>query len=122
MAKKKIYYAHSMQLYDSVQEMNEHAYLWKLYKGDNLINPKNLEFNKPKKFFDFVAGCDLVVASEIDGFIGKGVFCEIARALSEDIKVLVLRRIGKEYSLEPVIGIVIENENDWKVKYGKIIT
>ena len=122
MKKQKVYQAHSKLTYDSVREMNEFAYLYDKYKNSKVINPAHLDLSGMKEYLEFVASCDTLVASELDGFIGKGVFSEIARALSDGIEVLVLRRPGKEYTLEPITGIQVINAHDWKRKYAKIIT
>jgi hypothetical protein len=122
MKTQEIYYAHSRCIYDTIREMNEYAFLHDYYSPQKVINPAHLNIKGIKKFLAIVSQCNTLVASEYEGHIGRGVFCEIARALSEDIKVLVLRRPGKEYTLEPVTGIQVLNQHDWKVKYGKILT
>jgi len=117
----KIYYAHSIQIYGSAREVNEFAYLYDFYSEAKVINPEHLDYSGMKKYLKIVSKCDEIVASELDGYIGKGVFCEIARAMSEGIPVKVLRKKGKEYTLEPVTGIQVINEHDWKIKYAKLI-
>jgi hypothetical protein len=122
MKTQEIYYAHSRCIYDTIREMNEYAFLYDYYSPQKVINPAFLPFKGMKKYLEYVSHCNEVVASELDGYIGKGVFCEIARAMSDGIPVKVLRKKGKEYTLESVTGIQVLNQHDWKVKYGKILT
>lgn len=111
-----------MQMYDTVREMNEFAYLFDKYSNAEVINPAYLNYKGMKKYLEYVSKCDILVASELEGYIGKGVFCEIARALSDGIPVKVLRKKEGKHTLEPVTGIQVINQHDWKVKYAKIIT
>ncbi|MFC2080368.1 hypothetical protein ACFLRQ_02725 [Bacteroidota bacterium] len=94
---KKIYYAHSKQFYDTVREMNEYAFLYDYYSPHKVINPAHLDYSGMKKYLEVVSQCDTLVASELDGYIGKGVFSELARAMSDGIKVEVLRKEGNKY-------------------------
>lgn len=120
---KKVYYAHSMKIYGSAREVNEFAFLYDKYSNAEVINPAYLNYKGMKKYLEYVSKCDILVASELEGYIGKGVFCEIVRAMSDGIKVLVLRKKkGKEYALETVTGIQVLNQHDWKLKYGQILT
>lgn len=93
MIKKKVYYAHSVGSYDSVQEVRDVALLESL--GFEVINPNNpntqIEFNDNKdkgyeEAFDLVFGqmvrdCDLIaIRAQYDGLIGAGVAKEIEYA------------------------------------------
>lgn len=93
MIKKKVYYAHSVGSYDSVQETRDVALLESL--GFEVINPNNpntqIEFNDNKdkgyeEAFDLVFGkmvrdCDLIaIRAQYDGLIGAGVAKEIEYA------------------------------------------
>jgi len=122
MRTQKIYYAHSKQKYGTVPEVNEHAYLYNVFPKAMIVNPAHLEFKRMNQYLEEVANCNILVASEIDEHVGHGVFTEICRALSVGIPVYVLRRVDNKYKLLDVIGIEIQNPNDWEVEFAKLIT
>ena len=119
----KIYYAHSKRIYGTPQEAKELEFLIMIFPKANIICPHNTigELNDFKDYLYVVDCCNKIITSEIDGFIGRGVFCEIARAFGNGTQVSVLRKQNNQYSLSQVIGIEIINQNAWKNNYGKLI-
>ncbi len=120
---KKIYYAHSLQVYNTKREKRELRFLKK--KFDEVCNP-NTEIiwdnaTKMKPYFEAVKKSDIVVVSEYMSHIGKGVYEEIKTAFIHKILVLCLRRKFFRFHFQYVKDIKIENENDWQISYGKII-
>jgi|ERR1035437_213229 hypothetical protein len=119
----RIYYAHSKILYGTQQEIDEFGFLQNKFSKATIICPHTTvgELNDSNDYLHVVDCCNKIIASELNGFIGLGVFVEIARALSNNITAFVLRRSANGFVLLEVSGIEIVNKNDWKVKYGKII-
>jgi hypothetical protein len=112
------YYAHSMLIYNTQRERDEYERLKMLVR--DVINPNtDIERTTDMSVYnDAVRKSYGVICSEIEGHIGKGVFTEITTAFSENKKVYVLRK----NTLIPVKGVVITNDKDWKLSYGKVIT
>ena len=120
--KSTIYYAHSKQIYGTTREAEELDHMERKYPEVTIINPGDLgELKDIKKYLKIVGKCNLVVVSEFDGYVGKGVFVEIARAFSNSIPVKVIRESASDFSLSKVNGIQIINEHDWKSKYAKLV-
>lgn len=121
---QRFYFAHSKILYGTTREAQELEFLRKEFPHRTIICPFNNlpEFQNFNQYLRFVDLCFGVVVSEIDGHIGRGVFAETARALSNDANIYVLRSKNDEFYLSEVIGIEIVNQNDWKIKYGRLIT
>ena len=122
MKAKTIYYAHSKLIYGTTREAEELDYMERKYPEANILNPGDLgELKGIKKYLKIVGKCNMVVTSEFDGYVGKGVFAEIAQAFSNNIPVKVIRENGVDFSLSKVNGIKIINEHDWKSKYAQLI-
>lgn len=123
MTNFKAYYAHSMLIYGTAREKEEIRFLTRAFPGFEIINPSALQRGKSMtKFLKIVSKSKRVIASEFLNYVGRGVFSEVARALSDGIEVKVLRKKGGKYTLEPITGIQVINAHDWKRKYAKIIT
>jgi hypothetical protein len=118
-----IYYAHSKIIYGTQQELEEFEFLKKSFPKANIICPHNTvgELRDSKDYLYIVDCCNKVIVSERNSFIGLGVFVEVARALSNNTSVFVLRRQANEFYLLKVSGIEIINESNWKYNYGKLI-
>ena len=117
----KIYYAHSMRIYNTKQEEKELKFLNN--KFDNVINPNGgmSASRSMDPYLREVDSCAGVVCSEFEKHIGRGVYEEIQHALSKDKRVYrIYRRLGKLY-LKKVRGVKVVNPRDWAVKYGKLI-
>ena len=104
MNKKKVYYAHSVGSYDSVQESRDIALLESL--GFEVINPNRpevqIEFNSYKEdhsyndafykvFGKMVIECDLIaIRAQYGGLIGAGVVKEIEYAEAAGLTVIAM--------------------------------
>jgi hypothetical protein len=123
IANDKIYFAHSKFIYGTQQEVDEFEFLTKKYPNANFICPHNTvgALNDYKDYLYIVDCCNYVIASEFNGYVGFGVFAEIARALGNNASVSVLRKQADEFYILKVTGLEIINQSDWKNKYGKLI-
>ena len=123
VANDKIYFAYSKMIYGTQQEVEEFEFLKKKFTEATIICPHKTvgDINDSKDYLFVVDCCNIVIASEFNGYVGFGVFAEIARALSNCTSVSVLRKRADEFYLLKVTGIEIINQNDWKNKYGKLI-
>ena len=120
---KKVYYAHSLQIYNTKREKRELRVLKK--KFSEVCNP-NTDItwdNKTKMepYFEAVRNSDIVVVSEYMSHVGKGVYEEIKTALNHKILVLHLKKKFFRYRLHHVKDIKIIKRKDWRINYGKII-
>ena len=118
----KVYYSHSMKTYDKEQEKIELDFLQN--KFERIFNPNKEIKYKSKKglkpYLNAVKKSDLVVCSEFEGHIGKGVFREISIAFAFEIPVLCIKGTYPNFELKEVIGIKIVDKEDPRVKYGII--
>jgi hypothetical protein len=124
MKKLIVYYAHSKIDYGSNREYRDLLYLKKRFPKAEVICPNNDlgELGSLKPYLDFVDTCSMLIVREYKNHVGKGAFSELARAMSDGIRVLALRNKGNKYTLESVAGIQVLKQHDWQLKYGKIIT
>jgi len=113
---KSIYYAHSLKIYNTLQEQLELKQISSLFPSWNIINPNGV-INDIKEAFSLIDKVDGVVASEHQRHIGRGVYDEICYALKKKKFVAVLRdgRLFHVYS-EYQIGVL---DIDW-VYYAKV--
>jgi hypothetical protein len=119
--KTPIYYAHSKMIYNTSREKSELKYLKRFGK---VICPNNHigEQANINYYLDIIKSkCKTVVCSEYKRYIGKGVFEEISHADYHGIPNYVLRKQSKRYRLSIIKGVDIVDENDWKIKFAKII-
>jgi len=127
MFKKKLYYAHSMRIYNTIREKDEYLFIKQTFSKYSIFCPNT---NSPdiwksmsgkqimQECFKQVKKSKVIVASEYNSRIGKGVFEELLLALKLGKQVLVLR----ENKLIPIIDVAIVDSYDWAIRYGKIIT
>lgn len=119
----KIYYAHSKKIYGTRRELKEVTFLRKIFPKRIVICPNNDvgELGCFNDYLKIVDDCRIVAASEVDGYIGRGVFHEIARGISNESQIYVIREQENALSLKEVIGIEFVNRRDYVLKYGKLI-
>jgi hypothetical protein len=123
MSKERIYYAHSKKIYGTPNETEELKYIKEKFPYAKVICP-HTTVGELKDFQDYlhIVDCyNTIIASEVKGFISRGVFSEIARGFSNGIQVYVLRKQANKHILYQVIGIEIHNQSDWVYRFGKII-
>ncbi|MHA1344708.1 MAG: hypothetical protein ACTSQG_12020 [Promethearchaeota archaeon] len=118
----KVYYAHSIRIYDTEIEEKEYSFLREKY--ENVFNPNTeIEYKIEegmKPYLDAVKASDLIIYLEFEGFVGKGVFREVELALINNIPVYCLRQDNGKFILLEVISVKLINENDPYVKYGRL--
>ncbi len=118
----KVYYAHSIKIYDTEVEEEEYSFLREKY--ENVFNPNTeIEYKKEegmRPYLDVVITSDLIICSEFEGYIGKGVFREVEFALRNNIPVYCLRQDDGDFYLLEVISVKLINENDPYVRYGHL--
>ena len=71
-------------------------------------------------YYEVIATTSVVYASELNGFIGRGMYAECKFALENGIPVLVIRINGNDYYTSKVIDVIktsLPSLND----YAKII-
>lgn len=109
----KIYYAHSKKIYYSKREKKELAIIRRRYPSAKIINPAGL-FRQEVDWRIFMAydlpEMDLVIFSDFNGYIGKGVFEEILTAIENGIPVLYLNEQGR---VTAMFSIGEPNPEDW---------
>ena len=114
----RIYYAHSMRIYGSDRECEEHQYLHR--KGFRVCSPRG-KLNRDnwyKRAQEFIGVLDAVVFTEYRDHIGRGVTEELLYAFNIDKPVYLLR----DRLFYPVF-----NHNlyilgsDWAVCYAEIV-
>lgn len=124
--KRKLYYAHSMRIYNTAREAEETSIIQKAFPKYNLFCPNK---HRPKYWetssgdiimescLNIVRKSQIVVASEYLDYIGRGVYLEVITALEHKIPCYVIR--SNEFF--PILGVELIDLN-WTVMYGKLIT
>lgn len=116
---KKVYYAHSMRTYGTIEEKGELEYIKTQYPEFEIINPAFIPpGTRPKvmePYLKAIEGSGFVVISEYNGMIGKGVFTEIMHAWKCEVPVVLLRT----NTIRSFLGIFVVNTKDWN-NYGRI--
>jgi DNA polymerase III epsilon subunit-like protein len=121
----RIYYAHSMQIYESKQEKREIKAIKKIFPKAEIVNPAKYEKKWKKlsgkeviaKCLELISNSDIVIFSAIEqdskDFVGRGVYVEVkfAQEIKKDIYYL------KEI-LESDFSIYIYNDEDWALKFS----
>lgn len=121
---KIVYYAHSKLIYNSLREKVERDFLERTFKKVICPNRDMGELGEMDPYLRKVETCDIVVCSEYEKHIGKGVFEEVNLALKLAIEVFCLRRQKRtcKFIFKTVTNVKIVDEQDWKYYYGKIKT
>jgi hypothetical protein len=114
---KSVYYAHSMRIYNTDQEKLFFNKIASFFPKRKILNP-NGAITDMKQAYRLINQADLVVATEYQGHIGKGVYDEMCYALSQKKLVHVLRngclfRVYSEHQIE-VLDI------DWQIHYARV--
>jgi len=114
---KTIYYSHSMRSYNTDQERLELTQIASFFPKRKIINP-NGAITDMKQAYRLINQAELVVATEYQGHIGKGVYDEICYALSQKKLVHVLRngRLFRVYSEHQIEVLDI----DWQRNYARV--
>lgn len=121
----RIYFAHSMLIYNSKQERRELKLLKRIFPKAEIVNPakyerkwKNLSGKEVMaKCLDLISNCDIFIFSAIEqdnkDFVGRGVYVEVkfAEEIEKDIYFL-------QETLESDFSIDIYNDDDWAFKFS----
>lgn len=127
----RVYYGHSVKKYNTPEEMMEEEFIRKTYNGVTtrmleLCNPRDIKnpFKNMDVYFDKIRNwADVIVVSEYQNHVGKGVYDEIELALELKKQVWVLRKWKGTYRFERIERIELDQgDNDWKVYYGQIFS
>jgi len=115
---KKAYFAHSKLTYGSKEEhlcKIKISKLFQLFCPNEHIAKKNPQasHNLYNKAID---DCKRIVFIPYKGFIGKGVYSNVAYALSKKYPVYVYDSIND--MLIKVISVCINDSTDWSIKYA----
>ena len=109
----RIYYAHSKLIYYSKREEKELAIIRARYPFAEIINPAGI-FRREIEWRMFMAfdlpNMDLVIFSDYNGYVGKGVYTEILAAIENEIPVLYLNGEGR---ITAIFSVGEPNPDDW---------
>jgi len=118
----RVYYGHSMKMYNTNTEREELRFLRERFP--NVICPNNDIGDSSRGmrvYLKIVAWSDLVIVSEFKSHIGHGVFDEVSLALKLNKSVYCLRKVNDAFKFYRITDLVIIDQNDWSVKYGKVV-
>ena len=117
-----IYYAHSKRIYNTKREELERQQIEKVFHTEIVMCPNRDmgELGSMEPYLKKVRACSIIVCSEYDDHIGRGVYEEVLAALNSKKKVYCIRY----YSIRSVIHIVrsvkLVDPYDWTIRYGKL--
>jgi hypothetical protein len=124
-----VYYAHSMQIYGTPEAAKAKAAISLLIPDGRIFDPETLDWKRlakehgqAKVFESVILQSDRVVVYEHQGHIGRGVAEEIWRAQNHKRPLHVLRGLDTEPVLIPIKSWTRAPGNDWKIRYGYILT
>lgn len=118
----RVYYGHSMKMYNTNAERDALRFLRESFP--NVICPNNDigDSNRGMHvYLKIVAWSDLVVVSDYQSHIGRGVYDEVSLALKLKKPVYCLRKVKDTYKFYRITDLVVVDEKDWSVKYGKVV-
>jgi hypothetical protein len=92
MKRESAYYSHSKKKYDKPIEEEEYAFIKEHFDGFVICPNQHLNgMIGSDNYYQVIATTSVVYASELNGFIGRGMFDECRFALENGIPVLVIR-------------------------------
>ena len=118
MKRESAYYSHSKKKYDKPIEEEEYAFIKEHFDGFVICPNQHLNgMIGSDNYYQVIATTSVVYASELNGFIGRGMFDECRFALENGIPVLVIRKDenGKYYIMRllEVIKTGLPSLNDY---------
>ena len=117
-----IYYSHSRRIYDTQREYEELKWLIKKFGCVICPNYDLGLFKNVDSHVNIIENCDKLVLSEYENHIGRGVYGQTLMALTLEKQVYVLRKIEDTYILFEVEKVVLVDQDDWSIRYGKVQT
>ena len=112
-----------MLIYGTDRERKELAALKRYFGDAHIVNP-NGDVQSSRSmvpFLEAVERSDVVAFSDVDGWIGRGVYTEVHHAHQHD---KTLFHIGQQ-TMNIVAftgGVRVANRDDWKYRYAKVVT
>jgi hypothetical protein len=119
--KKPVYYAHSLRHYGTKKEKKDARMIGRL-TGLRVLNPKGKLSNNSSwvsEAYLLIDKCQMLVFTEYQGTIGKGVYTEIQYALEKRMPVYLLHDGNLLAILKRDLHLVRHGEN-W-VKYARVL-
>jgi len=116
---KLLYYAHSRLSYGTRKEKQELRLIKKRFPEYHIVNPNGITFMSlyedgiMDECKSIVRQVQIIVASEYNKHIGRGVFEELSEKTKAKKYLLRNKEFIENFSVRTVDG------NDWKIKYGK---
>lgn len=120
----RIYYAHSRHIYGTYVENAERTLISRRYPGCEIVNPADM-FHGPdaQRIWDEwlrtggLSSMDILVFTDYNGYVGKGVYTEITYARGLDIPVVYMTHTGR-FTKRFILGA--PDERDW-IRYSKVM-
>lgn len=108
MKRESAYYSHSKNKYDKPIEEEEYAFIKEHFDGFVICPNQHLNgMIGTENYYQVIATTSVVYASELDGFIGRGMYDECRFALKYCIPVLVIRKDENgKYNTVRVTGVI----------------
>ena len=103
MKSESAYYSHSKKKYDLPIEEEEYAFIKEHFDGFVICPNQHLNgMIGSDNYYQVIATTSVVYASELDGFIGRGMYDECRFSLEHGIPVLVIRKneVGEYFTLK----------------------
>lgn len=122
----KVYWAHSKKIYGCHHEHVLSLIIQRLFRGYTVFNPYvDLDLSKIPPYegsimsvcYEEISTSNVLVATEYNRRVGKGVHDEIQKAWGVGIPTFVLRN----ERLYPITRLEIDDHNDWKVNYARVV-
>lgn len=118
------YYSHSRKKFNTKQEAIEHEFIKNSFNAFVVCPNKDLHTENPLEMnlnYYFLFKIHFLVVSGTSGLISKTSFWEVKQAITRNIPIYELFRVGKTFEFRRVVGLKIVNE-DSDVKFGKLST
>jgi len=110
----RIYYAHPIEFYHTAREYKELEIIREHFPGAEIVNPSTIRHpHEDIEFFtSLVDSCDIVVYSDLGGFITAGVATEVEYALDHDKPVYRLDwRTGEIVEVKEIKDVLTVEES-----------
>ena len=123
----KIYWARSMLQYADIQwEVDTKEAIEKQFPDHEIVNPRKMDVPKGtdmEPFLAEVSQAEIVVVSEYNGTIGKGVCAEVSHAFDLGLEVYACRRhqVFRSRFSFPVVKEMVQIGGNWKDKYAQLV-
>ena len=117
-----IYYSHSKQIYNTPRESEELNAIQKFFgRHVKIVDPARYQNSDMPFYLSLMDSCDKLVISEFKGYLGKGCYLELNRALLDyKYKIYLLRKTKCfGYRFYQVRDIYISDPYNW-VLYAKL--